>query len=206
MNIKRDFQDKYFELIDKNVISVLLGPRRAGKTTFVEQYLETKVGLVKVSFNFDQLSTREEIVKHGIERLILAKLAPEKKQDVIVFVDEVQKEPKVFDQIKIIYDKQKKELKRKNQIYKFILTGSASLNIQSRLSESLAGRVELLNVSPFSFSEAAKIKRAGDLAKDASIILGGAGGGNDSFGQGGGRDISRIKDALLIVEQSILEK
>ena len=55
-------------------------------------------------------------------------------------------------------------------------------------------------------SEAAKIKKAGDLAKDASIILGGAGGGNDSFGQGGGRDVARIKDALLIVEQSILEK
>jgi alanyl-tRNA synthetase len=58
----------------------------------------------------------------------------------------------------------------------------------------------------FAGSEAAKIKRAGDLARDASMILGGAGGGNDSFGQGGGRDVSRIKDALLIVEQSILEK
>lgn len=53
-------------------------------------------------------------------------------------------------------------------------------------------------------SEAVKIKKADDLAMDISKVLGGSGGGNDSFGQGGGKDVSKIKDALLAAEQSIL--
>jgi len=35
-------------------------------------------------------------------------------------------------------------------------------------------------------------------------VLGGSGGGRDTFGQGGGKDLSKIKDALLAIEKSIL--
>jgi len=63
-----------------------------------------------------------------------------------------------------------------------------------------------IRIVTFAGSEAAKIKKAGDLAMDISKVLSGAGGGNDSFGQGGGKDISKLKDALLAAEQSILAK
>ena len=63
-----------------------------------------------------------------------------------------------------------------------------------------------IKIVAFSGSEAAKIKKAGDLVRDVSMVLGGSGGGNDRFGQGGGKDTSRLKDALLVAEQSILEK
>lgn len=160
MTIKRDFEEKYFKLIDTSTITALLGPRRSGKSTFVDQYLKTKPHLPKIYFNFDQLSTREEIVKYSIEKLVLAQLSQENRKDtnkILIFIDEAQKEPKVFEQIKVIYDKQKIN---KKQSYKFILTGSASLNIHKQISESLAGRVELLRVFPFSISEAAKIKKS----------------------------------------------
>lgn len=65
---------------------------------------------------------------------------------------------------------------------------------------------EVIKVIVFAGSEAAKIKGAGNLVKDVSKVLGGSGGGTNVFGQGGGKDIIRIKDALLFVEQSILEK
>ena len=55
-------------------------------------------------------------------------------------------------------------------------------------------------------SEAAKIKGAGSLIKEVSKVLGGSGGGTNIFAQGGGKDITRIKDALLLIEQAILEK
>ena len=63
-----------------------------------------------------------------------------------------------------------------------------------------------IRIVAFAGQEAAKVKKAGDLVRDVSKVLGGSGGGNDSFGQGGGKDITRLKDALLAAEQSILVK
>ena len=65
---------------------------------------------------------------------------------------------------------------------------------------------DLIKVIVLAGSEAAKIKGAGSLVKDISKVLGGSGGGTNIFAQGGGKDITRIKDALLLVEQAILEK
>jgi alanyl-tRNA synthetase len=64
----------------------------------------------------------------------------------------------------------------------------------------------VIKIIAFSGSEAAKIKKAGDLVREVSKVLGGSGGGNDSFGQGGGKDTLKLKDALLAAEQSILTK
>jgi alanyl-tRNA synthetase len=63
-----------------------------------------------------------------------------------------------------------------------------------------------IRIVAFSGPEAVKTKKAGDLVRDVSKILGGSGGGNESFGQGGGKDAAKLKDALLAAEQSILEK
>ncbi|HSD04659.1 MAG TPA: alanine--tRNA ligase [Nitrosopumilaceae archaeon] len=63
-----------------------------------------------------------------------------------------------------------------------------------------------IRIVAFTGTDAAKIKKAGDLVRDISKILGGSGGGNDSFGQGGGKDVSKIKDALLAAEQLVLAK
>src|SRR5438105_9285863 len=63
-----------------------------------------------------------------------------------------------------------------------------------------------IRIVAFSGLEAAKTKKAGDLVRDVSKILGGFGGGNERFGQGGGKDMSKLKDALIAAEQSILEK
>lgn len=157
MIITRDFQDKYFKLIDDGTILALLGSRRVGKSTFVEQYLKSRPKLLKVYFNFDEFSTRQEVIKNGIESLInshLFQIGAKPKDKIVIFIDEVQKEPLVFDQIKLIYDKQKQN---KNQRFKFILTGSASLTIHKEITESLAGRVEILRVNSFSLTEAARL-------------------------------------------------
>lgn len=65
---------------------------------------------------------------------------------------------------------------------------------------------DVIKVIVLAGSEAAKIKGAGSLVKDVSKVLGGSGGGTNIFAQGGGKEITRIKDALLLVEQAILEK
>jgi alanyl-tRNA synthetase len=45
--------------------------------------------------------------------------------------------------------------------------------------------------------------RAGELARDASSVLGGGGGGKDDVAQGGGTDPAKVPDALRAVEHSV---
>ena len=65
---------------------------------------------------------------------------------------------------------------------------------------------ESIKIIAFSGADAIQTKKAGDLVRDVSKVLGGSGGGRDSFGQGGGKDLTKIKDALLAAEQSIIGK
>jgi len=51
---------------------------------------------------------------------------------------------------------------------------------------------------------AANDKKAGDIAKIVSEILGGAGGGNQRFAQGGGKDKSKKNDAIEKVKSMVL--
>ncbi|VVC06303.1 Alanine--tRNA ligase [uncultured archaeon] len=71
---------------------------------------------------------------------------------------------------------------------------------------SLIVRNGSIRIVAFCGSDASKTKKAGDLVRDMSKVLGGSGGGKDTFGQGGGKDILKIKDALLAAEQSVLGK
>ncbi len=61
---------------------------------------------------------------------------------------------------------------------------------------------ESIRVIVFAGEAARKKVKAGAVAKLLSNILGGSGGGNDRFGQGGGRMKEKIKEALLLAEQS----
>ncbi|MGI0066621.1 MAG: DHHA1 domain-containing protein [Nitrosotalea sp.] len=63
---------------------------------------------------------------------------------------------------------------------------------------------ESIKIISFSGTDAISTKKAGDLVKEVSKVLGGSGGGRDTFGQGGGKDLSKIKDALVTIEKSIL--
>ena len=56
----------------------------------------------------------------------------------------------------------------------------------------------------YSGDQAAKDKKAGDIAKIISQVLGGSGGGNQRFAQGGGKDKSKKNDAIEKVKSMVL--
>ncbi len=88
-----------------------------------------------------------------------------------------------------------------------IAVGEQAIKIEpSMIYCALILKNDGIRIVAFSGSEAAKTKKAGDLVRDVSKVLSGSGGGNESFGQGGGKDAAKLKDALLAAEQSILEK
>ncbi len=150
MYVIRSNEKFIFESFERPFISALLGPRRVGKTTLVEYYKRQHPERKWITLNMDILSQRNRIAQEELELMIeeaaLQRIGGEKK--IWVFIDEAQKSPELFDQIKIIYDTYKDR-----DAVKFLLTGSAHLNLHKLTTESLAGRVELLNLREFNLKE-----------------------------------------------------
>ncbi len=155
MYIHRTNEQLIFESFDSGYVSVLLGARQIGKTTLVFKFVESHPNYLWVTLNMDHLDLRQEInagkLREIIETKAYKKIGGDEK--IWVVIDEAQKCPALFDQIKILYD----EFKDQNKI-KFILTGSGHLSLHQFGAESLAGRIQLLNLREFNLFEHALLK------------------------------------------------
>lgn len=162
MYVIRENEEEFFESFERAFVSALLGPRRVGKSTLVEHYLNSHSERVWVKFNMDERRQRQRIADGElalmIEESALQKIGGQEK--LWVAIDEAQKCPELFDQVKILYD----EFKGKNKI-KFILTGSAHLNLHQLAAETLAGRVDLLRLREFNLREITRM-----LNKDIELL------------------------------------
>lgn len=147
---KRVNHDLIVTSLNAPYISAILGPRRVGKSTFVDQFRAEHPNYHWIKFNMDILSERQLLasgaLRSEIEKRALQKIGTGSK--LWVTIDESQKCPELFEQIKVIYD----EFKDQDRV-KFILTGSASLDLHNLSAESLAGRIELLNLREFTLKE-----------------------------------------------------
>lgn len=135
--------------IGRSFVTALLGPRRVGKTFFLEHYAQQHPDRRWVFLNMDKMEQRRRVQQLELEQLI----NEEARQHIgghkiWVVIDEAQKCPEIFDQIKILYD----TYKGKDKI-KFILTGSAQLSLHKLSAESLAGRIELFHLYGFTLRE-----------------------------------------------------
>ncbi len=156
MYVNRVNEENIFQSFNSEYVSALLGARQIGKTTLVLNFKELHSEYHWVMFNMDSLDERREIesgkLREIIENRVHQKIGLNGK--IWVIVDEAQKCPELFDQIKIIYD----ENKGKNKI-KFILTGSAHLSLHQLGAETLAGRIQLLHLREFNLTENVLLKK-----------------------------------------------
>ncbi len=146
----------------RRFIQVVAGPRQVGKTTLVQQLCEGS-GLPV------QFSSADEPTLRGQEWIAqqwdIARLKSE-SQGAILVLDEVQKIPGWSEAVKRLWD----EDTRKTIPIKVILLGSAPLLIQRGLSESLAGRFEVLHLPHWSAQE---MREAFGWSVQQSIFYGG---------------------------------
>lgn len=115
------------------VVSVL-GPRQVGKTTLAQE-----IAAEQPSHFFDL----EDVDAQA--RLAEPKVALERLEGLVV-LDEVQRKPELFALLRVLAD-------RKPVKARFLLTGSASPELVRGVSESLAGRVALVDVAGFNVEE-----------------------------------------------------
>jgi len=103
----------------------------------------------------DSLEERQRIetgeLKKIIEEKAFQKITPERPLSVAI--DEAQKCPALFDQIKILYDEYKE-----TPALKFVLTGSGFLGLHHLAAETLAGRIELIQLREFGIRETAGLQ------------------------------------------------
>lgn len=118
----------------KNSKAILLtGPRQVGKSTLFK-YLFDKAN--KVTFDDDLLLAQ---VEEDMNLFLLNNPCP-------LMIDEVQKCPSIFNKIKIVLD-------NTDEYGNFYLTGSQKLQLMEGVSESLAGRVSIVELEGLSLRE-----------------------------------------------------
>ena len=143
-------------------IIMILWARQVWKTTFVENLLEKNYSNKKIiSFNWDYIEDRELLNNNSLKKL---ELFVEDKD--IIFIDEAQKVKNIWNTLKILTDKYKKN----KQI---IVTGSSSINILDLTSEPLTGRkivYNMFNISVLEFSKTYWIKEASNNLENFLIF------------------------------------
>ncbi|MEJ2054919.1 MAG: ATP-binding protein [Calditrichaceae bacterium] len=134
--IRHNKLSKLSESLQNNPVVGILGPRQCGKTTLAKQYQKLKEH-VKVLF-FDCEDPRD-----------LAKLENPmllwENYSGLVIIDEIQRRPDLFPILRVVVDN--------NENCRFLILGSASRDLIAQSSETLAGRIQYLELSGFNLSE-----------------------------------------------------
>jgi len=122
---------------DVHPVVAILGPRQCGKTTLAQIYADRFV---------DQTVTRFDLEDPiHLSRLTSPKLALSSLEGLVV-IDEIQRSPGLFEILRVLAD-------RKNNPARFLILGSASRDLIRQSSETLAGRIGYIELTPFSLEE-----------------------------------------------------
>ena len=146
-------------------IQVLIGARQVGKTTAANQAVELLQGIYHyATADVPSLRSLEWIVQQWE---IARKLAEDSTDSSSVLIlDEIQKIPEWSEVVKLLWD----EDRLSNTQVKVVVLASTPLFMKRGLTESLAGRFEVLNLPHWSFSE---MRDAFDFDLDEYLFFGG---------------------------------
>jgi len=148
--IKRDLFEEIKNHLSAKEISLIIGPRQVGKTTLMlllKEYLEKK-GEKTLFLNLDVEADKQYFVS---QEALIRKINLEFGKDKgYVFIDEIQRKENAGLFLKGIYDL--------NLPYKFIVSGSGSLDLKEKIHESLVGRKRMFELYPISFKEFVNFK------------------------------------------------
>jgi predicted AAA+ superfamily ATPase len=148
--IKRKLFEELKSHVPKKEISFIVGPRQAGKTTLMlmlKDHLENK-GETTLFLNLD-IEQDKQFFSSQSKLIRKIELELGKKQG-FVFIDEIQRKEDAGLFLKGIYDM--------NLPYKFIVSGSGSVELKEKIHESLVGRKRLFELSTVSFEEFVNFK------------------------------------------------
>ena len=148
--------------LDQFPAVALLGPRQVGKTTLAELIAEERAS---VHLDLEHPADREKLSD--------AALYLSAHEDKLVILDEVQRVPELFQTLRGLIDQGRR---RGIRAGRFLLLGSASIDLLRQSGESLAGRIAYVELEPFNVLE---VEVDGDGDAHARLWI--RGGFPDSF-------------------------
>jgi predicted AAA+ superfamily ATPase len=134
--IGRNLEGEILKALRNNPAVAILGPRQCGKSTLAQ-----KLGEKIARFLYLDLESDADLNKLGQPELFFQLNA-----DKMICLDEIQRIPRLFPVLRSILDRNR----RNGQL---LLLGSASPDLVNKSSESLAGRIAYLELTPFLASE-----------------------------------------------------
>ena len=136
--IERELTRSIQKRLSNNPAVALLGPRQCGKTSLAKHLISAIEG----SYYLDLENPRD------LARLSDPLLFFEEHKGQLVCLDEIQRIPEIFSTLRSVID----EVGENGQ---FLILGSASPDLIQQSSESLAGRLSYLELTPFLWNEVA---------------------------------------------------
>ena len=137
--IKRSFYISSLKnAINRSPITALLGPRQCGKTTLARLLMKEQEA---VYFDLESVPDQRRLEN---PELVLGDLKE------LVILDEIQLNPSLFQVLRVLVD-------RPDNKAKYLILGSASPEIIKNASETLAGRIEFIELNGFDLGEIGKI-------------------------------------------------
>ena len=112
--------------------AALLGPRQCGKSTLARHVAEGR----------DDVLFLDMESSHDLARLQEPEYYLSQHSEKLICIDEVQRRPDLFPVLRVLIDKERRP-------GRFLLLGSASPDLLRQSSESLAGRIAYLELTPF---------------------------------------------------------
>ena len=161
---KRGIFDVLLNTISRRQIVEIVGLRRTGKTTILFQLINSLLNkdvnpYSILYFTFDEeISTLDDL----LQVFSLQTQIDFKKEQVFIFLDEIQKLPNFQNQLKIYYD-----------LYpnlKFFISGSTSLFLKKKTQESLAGRIISFYLPPLDFKEYLRFKDKSEVLEKPLVF------------------------------------
>lgn len=148
MLLRQQYKQSIEKALSRAPVVALLGPRQCGKTTLAREFLPS---VSPAYFDMEdplvaQLFENPLQVLSGLRGLVV--------------IDEAQRRPGIFPILRVLAD-------REGAPARFLILGSASPELARQASESLAGRVEIIELRGFDLSE------VGDEATDRLWLRGG---------------------------------
>ena len=125
--------------LDRQAAVALIGPRQVGKTTLALAIAENRPSL------YLDLENRADRNKLTDPALFLSAY-----EDRLVILDEIHRAPEIFQTLRGLIDSGRRKDQRSGR---FLILGSASMDLLRQSGESLAGRIAYVDLGPFELRE-----------------------------------------------------
>lgn len=133
------YKKRIHKALDRNPIVGILGPRQVGKTTLARE-VASDLQAIGTTINYFDLENPQDLLRLEQPMLALEEL------EGLVVIDEIQRRSELYPILRVLADRQHIQTK-------FLVLGSASGDLLKQTSESLAGRIEYIELQGFGLEE-----------------------------------------------------